>query len=69
VSKPQQVVSKLSKRDIRKIQVLMKFYSMSEVGGRKRRCTPFEQAINEMAYKLVMELAKSINNGGQPNAE
>ena len=66
MSKPQQVV-RLSKRDEKKIRALIKFYSMSDVGGRKRRCTPFEQAINEMAYKLVMELAKSINNGGQTN--
>jgi hypothetical protein len=62
-------LSKLSKRDEKKIRALMKFYSMSDIGGRKRRCTPFEQAFSEMTYKLVMELAKSIYNGGPVNAE
>ena len=48
---------RLSKRDEKKIRALMKFYSMSET----------EQAFSEMTYKLVMELAKSIYNGGQTN--
>ena len=49
----------LSRKDIRKIQALMKFYSMSDV----------EQAISAMTYKLTMELAAYIYNGGQVNAE
>jgi hypothetical protein len=50
-------LSKLSKRDEKKIRALMKFYSMSDV----------EQAFSVMTRKLVMELAESIYNGGQVN--
>ena len=56
MSKPQQVV-RLSKRDEKKIRALMKFYSMSET----------EQAFSAMTYKLTMELAACIYNGGQTN--
>jgi hypothetical protein len=50
---------RLSKRDEKKIKALMKFYAMSDV----------EQAISAMTYKLTMELAAYIYNGGPVNAE